>query len=104
VSVVGKRARPRYHPGRRGPAANSHLRFSPRDVAEERIVTGRVIRRLQGEFRHRVALDAVFWEHEPLVATDTFQTQIPKPSEDCSYSTANMHPFSSAGPERSAKC
>jgi WD40 repeat protein len=54
---------------------------SPGDVAEERIVTGRVIRRLQGEFRHRVALDAVFWEHEPLVATDTFQTQIPKPSE-----------------------
>lgn len=54
---------------------------SPGDVAEERTLTEGVIRRLQGEFRHRVRLDPVFWEHEPLVATDSFQDQIVRPSD-----------------------
>lgn len=54
---------------------------SPGDVAQERMLTEGVIRRLQGEFRHRVRLEPIFWEHEPLVATDSFQDQIVRPSE-----------------------
>jgi len=59
------------------------LRFfisSPGDVAEERAIAGRVIERLQSEYIGRVVLEPVFWEHEPLVATSTFQHQIVKPS------------------------
>jgi tetratricopeptide (TPR) repeat protein len=60
------------------------LRFfisSPGDVFEERALAGRVIERLQSEYLGRVILEPVLWEHEPLVATATFQTQIVKPSE-----------------------
>ncbi len=60
------------------------LRFfisSPGDVFEERALASRVIERLQGEYIGRVVLEPVLWEHEPLVATSTFQTQIVKPSE-----------------------
>jgi tetratricopeptide (TPR) repeat protein len=59
------------------------LRFfisSPGDVAEERAIAGRVIERLQSEYVGRVVLESVLWEHEPLVATSTFQHQIVKPS------------------------
>ena len=59
------------------------LRFfisSPGDVAEERAIAGRVIERLQSEYIGRVVLESVLWEHEPLVATSTFQHQIVKPS------------------------
>ena len=59
------------------------LRFfisSPGDVAEERAIAGRVIERLQSEYIGRLVLEPVFWEHEPLVATSTFQHQIVKPS------------------------
>lgn len=53
---------------------------SPGDVDEERRLTGRVIERFQYEFGQQVELDAVFWEHEPLRATASFQEQIPRPS------------------------
>jgi tetratricopeptide (TPR) repeat protein len=59
------------------------LRFfvsSPGDVGEERSIAGRVIERLQSEYVGRVVLEPVLWEHEPLVATSTFQHQIVKPS------------------------
>jgi tetratricopeptide (TPR) repeat protein len=54
---------------------------SPGDVFEERALAGRVIERLQSEYIGRVILEPVIWEHEPLVATATFQAQIVKPSE-----------------------
>ncbi|MCA9736654.1 MAG: tetratricopeptide repeat protein [Gemmatimonadota bacterium] len=54
---------------------------SPGDVAAERELARRVVDRLQGEFAGRVVLEPVLWEHEPLVATHTFQTQIVRPSE-----------------------
>lgn len=54
---------------------------SPGDVAQERALTEGVLRRLQGEFGGRVRLVPVFWEHEPLLATDSFQDQIVRPSE-----------------------
>ena len=52
---------------------------SPSDVAEERFIARGVAERLQGEFSGRLKLDTFFWEHEPLLATDDFQTQI----DDC---------------------
>ena len=54
---------------------------SPGDVAEERSLTKRVIQRLQGEFSGQVLLEPIFWEHEPLLATKSFQEQIIRPSE-----------------------
>src|ERR1700693_1479748 len=54
---------------------------SPGDVAEERALTGRVIKRLQDEFSPQCDLEPIFWEHEPLLATDNFQTQIFRASE-----------------------
>jgi tetratricopeptide (TPR) repeat protein len=54
---------------------------SPGDVFEERTLAQRVIERIQAEFAGRAVLDPIFWEHEPLLATDTFQTQISMPSE-----------------------
>jgi len=54
---------------------------SPGDVAEERALTKRVIQRLQGEFATSVLLEPIYWEHEPLLATQTFQEQIIRPSE-----------------------
>jgi tetratricopeptide (TPR) repeat protein len=54
---------------------------SPGDVFEERALAGRVIERLQSEYIGRLVLEPVIWEHEPLVATATFQAQIVKPSE-----------------------
>ncbi|MGD9599677.1 MAG: tetratricopeptide repeat protein [Steroidobacteraceae bacterium] len=53
---------------------------SPGDVAEERLIARRVIERLQGEFAGRVTIDPVFWEHEPLVASASFQDQLPHPA------------------------
>lgn len=54
---------------------------SPGDVFEERTLAQRVIERVQAEFAGRVLVEPVFWEHEPLLATDSFQTQISKPSD-----------------------
>jgi hypothetical protein len=54
---------------------------SPGDVCEERALASRVLERLQSEYMGRVALETILWEHEPLVATSTFQVQLVKPSE-----------------------
>jgi tetratricopeptide (TPR) repeat protein len=54
---------------------------SPGDVFEERTLAQRVIERVQAEFAGRAVLEPIFWEHEPLLATDTFQTQISRPSD-----------------------
>lgn len=54
---------------------------SPGDVFEERALAGRVIERIQGEYVGRLVLEPVLWEHEPLVATSTFQHQIVNPSD-----------------------
>lgn len=54
---------------------------SPGDVFEERAIANRVIERLQSEYIGKVVLEPVLWEHQPLVATSTFQHQIVKPSE-----------------------
>lgn len=54
---------------------------SPGDVFEERAIANRVIERLQSEYIGKLVLEPVLWEHQPLVATSTFQHQIVKPSE-----------------------
>ena len=54
---------------------------SPGDVLEERAIANRVIERLQSEYIGKIVLEPVLWEHEPLVATSTFQSQIIKPSD-----------------------
>lgn len=54
---------------------------SPGDVNAERVIAERVIKRLTEDFALRVGLEPIFWEHEPMRMTDTFQTQIPPPSE-----------------------
>jgi WD40 repeat protein len=54
---------------------------SPGDVAEERHIAKRTIDRLASEFAPIAKLNSVFWEHEPLLATETFQSQIVRPSE-----------------------
>jgi len=54
---------------------------SPGDVAEERVVAKGLIERLANEFADRIAISPIIWEHEPLLAHDTFQSQIPRPSE-----------------------
>ncbi|HET6387701.1 MAG TPA: hypothetical protein VFJ58_30300 [Armatimonadota bacterium] len=53
---------------------------SPGDVGQERVISARVIERLQGEFAGYAQLEAILWEHEPLRATDHFQSQIATPS------------------------
>lgn len=54
---------------------------SPGDVFEERAIAQRVIERMQSEYVGRVVLQPVLWEHEPLLASSTFQDQIVRPSE-----------------------
>lgn len=54
---------------------------SPGDVAEERLIARRVIGRLGARTGDAVHLEAVFWEHQPLVATASFQEQLVRPSE-----------------------
>jgi len=54
---------------------------SPGDVNEERILAGRVIQRLNEEFYGILELVPIFWEHEPMLMSETFQTQLPLPSE-----------------------
>jgi len=51
---------------------------SPGDVAEERALSERVMDRLKNEFAHRVAIEPIFWEHEPLRATESFQDGRPR--------------------------
>ena len=54
---------------------------SPGDVGEERLVAQKVLARLRVEYGARISLDPIFWEHEPLRATASFQEQITRPSE-----------------------
>ena len=54
---------------------------SPGDVGQERLLTSRVLERLQGEFGNRLELWPILWEHEPLRATEHFQEQIVLPSQ-----------------------
>lgn len=67
-------------PGEDGPRGIRVFISSPGDVAEERTLANRVLRRLGGEMAGRLELEPVFWEHEPLLATEGFQDQIPRPS------------------------
>jgi hypothetical protein len=53
---------------------------SPGDVTEERALAARVLRRLELEVAGRVTLEPIFWEHEPLLASKSFQAQIVRPS------------------------
>lgn len=54
---------------------------SPGDVEQERVITARIIKRLAERYAHIAEISGVFWEHEPLTATDTFQRQIIPPSK-----------------------
>ena len=54
---------------------------SPGDVDEDRRIAAHVIERLRYEMSASVDLRPYFWEHEPLRATESFQEQIPLPSE-----------------------
>lgn len=54
---------------------------SPGDVAEERLIARRVIERLRGEFAGTVSVEPIFWEHEPLAASASFQDQLPHPAD-----------------------
>ena len=72
------------------PSEAGHLRIfvsSPGDVREERRIVRDVLKRLQDEIEGVATLEPVFWEEEPLLATDTFQTQILRPS-DCDIMVA----------------
>jgi tetratricopeptide (TPR) repeat protein len=54
---------------------------SPSDVRPERLIAERVIARLDLEFGHRIRVEALLWEREPLVASRHFQDigNIPAP-------------------------
>jgi tetratricopeptide (TPR) repeat protein len=54
---------------------------SPGDVAEERLIARRVIGRLEAQLGDAIHLEPVFWEHEPLEASSSFQDQIVPPSQ-----------------------
>jgi WD40 repeat protein len=53
---------------------------SPGDVNEERVLAGRVLQRLTERYAPVAKLVPIIWEHEPLLASATFQDQIEKPS------------------------
>ncbi len=54
---------------------------SPGDVANERVLAEKVIRRLQTAYQHVCELEPIFWEHEPLVATLSFNEGLIDPKE-----------------------
>ena len=54
---------------------------SPGDVVPERQVAGRVLEQLAHEYSAIAHIEKVLWEHEPLLATEGFQTQIVRPSK-----------------------
>ena len=54
---------------------------SPGDVAEERLIARRVIGRLDSQVGEVLRLKPIFWEHQPLLATASFQEQLLKPSD-----------------------
>ncbi len=53
---------------------------SPGDVIPERRVVKRVLNDLNSEFSGQVYLTPILWEEEPLLASDTFQSQIYEPN------------------------
>lgn len=53
---------------------------SPGDVIYERGIACAVIKRLDRELSSRFHVEGVFWEQEPLLATEHFQKGIPAPS------------------------
>lgn len=53
---------------------------SPGDVAQERAVALRVLGRVQAAYGGRVTLEPMLWEQQPLLATQTFQAQLDRPS------------------------
>lgn len=54
---------------------------SPSDVRPERLIAERVVRRLDREFAYHLRVEAVMWEHEPLLASHHFQEKITVPHE-----------------------
>src|SRR5262245_57421792 len=54
---------------------------SPGDVGEERSIAQRVIERLKFRYAGRIKLAPLLWEQLPLVATASFQEQIPNAAE-----------------------
>ena len=54
---------------------------SPSDLAAERKIVLQVIERLGAEFREHFPLEAIVWEHEPLLATEHFQEGLISPAE-----------------------
>ena len=54
---------------------------SPGDVGEERSIAHRVIERLKFRYAGRAQLEALLWEQMPLVATASYQQQIPSSAE-----------------------
>jgi hypothetical protein len=54
---------------------------SPGDVAYERRIAQKVLEKLVEQFASVVRIEPFFWEHEPLVATATFQASIVPPAE-----------------------
>lgn len=54
---------------------------SPGDVIPERKIVRRIINQLNEELAEQVYLTPIFWEDEPLLASDTFQAQI-YPAQD----------------------
>jgi CheY-like chemotaxis protein len=58
---------------------------SPGDVIPERRLVKQVIQQLDDEYGRDVQLVPVLWEEEPLVASETFQTQIVEPRDTDIY-------------------
>jgi DNA-binding response OmpR family regulator len=58
---------------------------SPGDVIPERRAVKQVLDRLNREFSGEAVLIPVFWEEEPLLATETFQSQILSPRDTDIY-------------------
>jgi DNA-binding response OmpR family regulator len=58
---------------------------SPGDVIPERRALKRIIEQLNLEFSGRLFLIPVLWEEDPLLASETFQSQIHPPSETDIY-------------------
>lgn len=54
---------------------------SPGDVGPERGFAHIVLQRLAERFAHVVRIEPIFWEHEPLLATQSFQEGILSPAE-----------------------
>lgn len=54
---------------------------SPSDLTPERQISVQVIDRLHNEFKHFFDLKPVFWEHEPLLATEHFQEGLISPDQ-----------------------